>query len=120
MSSFTAPLVLTPCPATGWVTTRPFAYEIGKLGSGLVIEVPAGTFTDLGTIPRILWPVLPPHDPTCAAAFVLHDVLCRDREFSRLMADCVFYEAMRVLGVPRWRAATMFFGARVWALLKRR
>lgn len=112
MSSFTAPLRLSPDGAA-WRTSREFSYEIGRKDSGLLITVLAGTRTDLGSIPRLLWPLLPPHDPKASAAFVLHDVLCRDPEFSMFMADVIFLEAMRVLKVKRWRCYLMFLGVRL-------
>lgn len=112
MSSFTEPLALEPS-GSSWRTTRAFSYEIGREGSGLAIHVAVGTLTDLGTIPRLLWPLLPPHEPALAAAFVLHDRLCAWAGFSRRTAAAVFLEALLVLGAPRWRAWTMFAG--VWA-----
>lgn len=119
MSSFTEPLHLTPMPANGtWRTTRDFSYEIGKLGSGLVIVVLEGTETDLGTVPYFAAWLVKPHDPTAAAAYVLHDMLCRDRSFSRLIADAVLLESLVVLGVPKWRATIVFAAVRLWARLK--
>lgn len=118
MSSFTEPLALEPA-GTLWRTTRPFAFEIGKKGSGLTVTVPEATLTDLGSIPRLLWPILPPHEPSRAAAFVLHDALLQDREFDRRIADCLLLHALTVLGVnwlPRW---AMFLGVRLYALTRR-
>lgn len=118
MSSFTEPLYLTPsADGATWVTTRGFSYEIGRLGSDLLIPVPAGTVTDLGTIPWWCGWLASPADPKMAAAFVLHDMLCRDLAFSRTMADVILYEALRVLGVGRTRAALMFLGVRLYAQL---
>lgn len=116
MSSFTEPLQLL-CVNGSWQTARPLHYEIGLKGSGLLITVPQGYTTDLGTIPRILWMVLPPQDPTCAAAYVLHDYLCTWPEFNRLTADSLFLEALQVLEVPCWKRTVLYYGVRLFARL---
>src|SRR5678810_817023 len=43
---------------------------------GWLIEVPAGFCTDFASIPRIVWPVIPPRGRFNRAAFV-HDLLYR-------------------------------------------
>lgn len=118
---FTAPLVLTPDPANGgYRTAAAFAYEIGFKSSGLIVTVPADFPTDLATVPRSLWWLFPPHDPRYAAAAVLHDYLYRWRSetgeaFDRATADGIFLEAMLILGVPRWKALTMFVAVRLYS-----
>lgn len=101
-----------------WQTTRPMTYEIGYKGSGLVIEVPAGFETDLASIPRVLWPLMPPHDPGYAAASVLHDHLLRIEQVHAVVADAILYEAMTVLGVARWRRLTIYLPVRCWQIVR--
>jgi hypothetical protein len=123
MSSFTDPLFLMPRwdhDQRTWVTHRDFAYEIGSKGSGLRIVVPAGTDTDLATVPRLLWPLIPPHDPQYAAAFVLHDYLCRWHGFSRVMADAILYEALRVLGASVLTATIAYWAVAAWRIARRK
>jgi len=123
MSSFTAPLFLTPRTdhdQRTWLTSRPFSYEIGHKGSGLTITVPQGTDTDLATVPRFLWPLVPPHDPKFAAAFVLHDYLCRWHGFSRVMADAILYEALRVLGASVLSASITYWAVAAWRIVRRK
>ena len=118
MSSFTEPLQLVP-EGELWRTARAFSFEIGRKGSGLTVPVEAGTLTDLGTIPRLLWPLLPPHEPRLAAAYVLHDCLTATPDFDRRIADAIFLHALLVLGAPRWRAWVMYAGVRLKAVLTR-
>lgn len=122
MSSFTEPLNLEPSRNHAgralWRTTRPLSYEIGYKGSGLAIEVPVGFETDLGSVPRILWPLFPPHDPQIAAAYVLHDHLLRIEDFASLLADAVLYEAMTVLGVSRWKRLAIYLPVRAWQMIR--
>jgi hypothetical protein len=123
MSSFTRPLFLTPDPhpvRTYWVTSRELTYEIGMKGSGLVVTVPERTRTDLATVPRFLWPIIPPHDPGLAAAFVLHDYLCRVSGFSRVMADAILYDALRVLGASLFQSWLVYAAVSAWRIIRRK
>lgn len=113
---FTDPVRLMPAPGTGkYVLVRPLSYQVGFLGSEVVVTVPDGFMTDLASIPRILWSILPPHDPDYAGAAVLHDYLYEWKGgiFTRVVADAIFYEAMRVLGVPAWKAVFMYLAVRM-------
>lgn len=121
MSSFTDPLVLMPRydhDQRTWLTSRPFSYEIGSKGSGLVITVPEGTDTDLATVPRFMWPLVPPHDSNLAAAFVLHDYLCRWNGFNRQVSDVILYEALRVLGCSATRAWLVYLAVSAWRIIR--
>jgi hypothetical protein len=118
MSSFTEPLFLFPGEDSLWETAREFSYEIGAKGSGLRVTVPKGTETDLATMPRLLWPLVPPHDPRFAAAFVLHDHMCRLPGFSRVITDAVLYEALRVLGASIFRASAVYWAVAIFRTLK--
>jgi hypothetical protein len=123
MSSFTAPLFLMPSvdyDQRTWVTHRDFAYEIGLKGSGLTVTIPKGTKTDLASVPRVLWPLVPPHDPQFAAAFVLHDHLCQWQGFSRVMADAILYEALRVLGASVFTATITYWSVAVWRIIRQK
>lgn len=115
--------------ATWEVLEPPLVYEVGELGSGQLIVVPAGFATDLASIP---WPargLLPPDGPWAKAA-VVHDYLYRTQGwvdvdgafqwlYDREDADKVFREAMEVVGVPPLKRdiiyrAVRWFGGRGW------
>lgn len=137
MSSFTSPLHVKDLGRTDrrgratFEVTEPFTFEIGAVGSGLAITVPAGYVTNYASVPRAFLWVLPVNGRHGKAA-VVHDYLCNERffqdkegkqfesGFSRWMADCVFYEAMTVLGVPWWRRKLAWLGVRLYANLARR
>lgn len=114
--SFTDPLELDIIDGS-WATSRPLRYDIGFKGSDWTIEVPTGFKTDLATVPRPLWSILPRDDPRYAPAAVLHDYLCTRTGFSRFLADAIFLEAMTVLGVGRIRRFIMYAGVRIYAIL---
>jgi hypothetical protein len=77
------------------------------------ITVRADFETDLASVPRLFWPLVPPFGRYTAAA-VLHDYLYQAHEGTRLHADLVFLEAMRELRVKPWRREVMFHACRAF------
>jgi len=110
MSAFTGPLTITHLDTDWreWRIEQPLIYEVGELGSGRVIEVPAGFITDGASIPRILWALLPTWGRYSRAA-VIHDYLGtrlvegRPHAYGQTqkVIDGVFLEAMGVCG-EKW------------------
>lgn len=76
------------------------------------ITVPVGFKTDLASIPRIMWNILPPFGKYDAAA-VVHDYLYQYNGVSRKQADDVLCEAMQILGVSRVTRLVIYSGVRV-------
>lgn len=109
---FNEPVRLTITVQGAFMTLEAFEYAIGDKGMPLVIRVPSGFCTDLASIPRMFWSILPPHGLYSKAAIV-HDYLYVTGHASRLVADAVFYEAMRALGVGWFRANIMFMAVRI-------
>ena len=107
MSSFTTPADLRMLDDYRWQLLAPFEYHVGSYPSGTVISVPAGTVTDLATIPRLLWALFPPHGRYAKAAIV-HDYLYANAIGSKAYADRIFLEAMEVLGVSRFTRMVMY------------
>jgi Protein of unknown function (DUF1353) len=75
------------------------------------IRVPATFVTDLGSVPRWLWSLVPPIGPA-DAGYVLHDWLYQAGGVTRGEADGVLYEAMRAAGVSAGLAWTVYGGVR--------
>jgi hypothetical protein len=114
MSSFTKALVVSPLEnGRNWRLVEPFVYEIGSLGSGDEISVPAGFETDFTSVPRPLWWLIPPWGRYGKAA-ILHDWLYVSKPCDREKADRVFLEAMTVLAVPRWKRTAMYWAVRLF------
>lgn len=127
MSSFTSDLEVQILDSTreGRVTARllvGFGYEVGGVGSGEVIEVPAGFVTDFASVPEPFWSLEPPLGDAAKAA-VVHDLLYATRglagRYTRARCDGIFREAMGVLNVPWWKrnllwAAVRLGGAGGW------
>lgn len=95
-----------------WAVERAIAYRAGS--SEDLITVPPGFVTDLASIPRWAWTLLPPDGPWVKAA-VIHDFLyrthgtgvwkghpsgiARPQPYSRAEADGILREAMADRGV---------------------
>lgn len=118
MSSFTEPLTVTKINSRLWKIEREFIYFIGKEDSDEFVVVPIGFTTDFASVPRLFWTILPP-DGTYTQAAVLHDYLYHTQQYSRKRSDEIFYEAMGILKVPRWKKWIMYkcvrlFGGKGW------
>lgn len=110
MSSFTERPILTPLNCgKRWVVRREFSYEIGHLGSGDKIVISPGFVTDLASIPKFLWSILPPFGKYLSSA-IIHDYLYFSHERTRKESDDIFKEGMIVLGVEEWKA-NLFYSA---------
>lgn len=91
-----------------------FTYEVGGLGSGLLIHVPVGFETDFASVPRFLWNLVPPWGPHGKAA-VLHDFLYRKESgFSKIVGDAIFCEALEVMGASWWLRTAMYVVVRLF------
>ena len=93
-------------------TTRPVAWELGRLGSGLVYEVPAGTPFDV-SVPRGLAWAFDPHDPRYLKAACLHDAMLA-QGWARPTAAAAFAEALAASGVGPARRLAMFLATALW------
>lgn len=107
--AFTTPLVLEHDGGCHWVLWLTLRYQ-SPLGD--VFEVPKGFATDLASIPRILWPLMPPCGPWARAA-VLHDFVYREGPLSRLDCDRLFRTALADSGVPWFTRSLMYRAVRL-------
>jgi len=124
MSSFTDLPIVSPLHnGKEWALRKNFIYEIGFLGSGDKIIVPDGFITDFASVPRIFWSILPSIGKYSSAS-ILHDYLYFSKIKSRKESDKIFYEAMLVSGVKKWKAKIIhkivrIFGAKPYKKSKR-
>jgi hypothetical protein len=99
--------------------TAPFRYH-HRIGT---IIVPAGFLTDGASIPRLFWGILSPFGSYFSAALI-HDYLYHPDsqwQIDRAMADLVFLDAMRDVGVGWLTRQTIHKAVRLggWARYKR-
>ena len=80
----------------------PLVYEVDFLGSGWIIDAPAGFISDGPSVPHLFARFLPVG--RMARSSVVHDRMRADRRRSKWLGDYVFFEAMGVEGVAlHWR-----------------
>lgn len=114
MSSFTDPPIISPLPdGRNWLLVKDFVYEIGSLGSGDKIVVPASFKTDLASIPRLFWSFWPPTGRYSSAS-ILHDYLYFSHERTKEESDDIFYEAMLILNVKKWKAKIFYNAVKIF------
>lgn len=137
MSSFTSDLILRALPdGRRFALVQEFDYEVGALGSGRVIRVPAGFVTDFASIPQVFWNILPPwgvygkpcvlHDYMYQGGFISEPPVNRNlanparpiwfvqhTDPTREQADNILREAMQALGVGWWTRQIIFRGVRM-------
>lgn len=75
MSSFTGPLSIQfqDEPERSAKLLEDLIWEVDELGSGKFIVVPKGFLSDGGTIPWVIWWLLPPWGDRATRAYILHD-----------------------------------------------
>ncbi|EDV2652081.1 DUF1353 domain-containing protein [Salmonella enterica subsp. diarizonae] len=112
MSKFTTPAILEMLGHYNWRVYEPFEFYLSDDSSD-VISVPAGFVTDLATVPRIFWILLPP-DGKYAKAAIIHDYLYDNALRTKYEADRIFLDGMKVLGVPRWKRTIMYLAVRLF------
>lgn len=125
LSAFTGPLTITQLDTDWklWRLEQTLRYEVGSLGSGNIINVPAGFETDGASVPRLLWWLLPTWGSYSRAAAV-HDFIITFVEEGRplpnapdrLTCDRIFWEATRVCGTPFILRALLYAGVRIRSL----
>ena len=125
MSAFTGPLTVTQLDEDWklWRLEQALRYEIGSLGSGRVIDVPAGFETDGASVPRLLWWLLPTWGSYSRAAAV-HDFIIGlvkagepiDDAPDRLTCDRIFWEATGVCRTPLSLRLLLYVGVRIRSL----
>lgn len=97
-------------------TYRCWAGDDSGGGTSFSVAVPGGFVSDLTSVPRVLWPLLPP-DGEYQEAAVLHDYLY-SLDVPQWWCDAVFRHVMQFTGVPMWKRVLLFWGVRIggrWA-----
>ena len=111
---FTKPFELLPL-ADGRNFRLGHSFGFWSLKVGWV-TAPEHFKTDLASIPRLFWNILPPFGKYSAAA-VIHDFLYRTHAQPRAVADAVLLEAMEACKVSAWQRNVIYYAVRLfgWA-----
>jgi len=120
MSSFTKHPPLRPLDnGIEWEVMEDFEYHVGAEDSNEIIKIPKGFVTDGASIPRLCWSFIGGPWGKYGYAAILHDYLCVTKPFPQSKSDYIFYEAMGVLGVPKWKRLIMYWAVRIFQTIKK-
>ena len=97
-----------------WFLTAPIGWRPNPGQEKLLgaFEIPTGFVTDLASIPRAFWQVLP-RDGEYAYAAIIHDYLYWTHICDRSTADEILRSTMVDFGVPSWQVTAVYDGVRV-------
>ncbi|HGJ5067315.1 TPA: DUF1353 domain-containing protein [Salmonella enterica subsp. enterica serovar Muenchen] len=112
MSRSTTPAIFEILAQYNWRVHEPFAFYLSDDNSD-EIEVLTGFVTNLATVPRIFWILLPP-DGKYAKAAIIHDYLYDNALRTKQEADRIFLDGITVLGVPKWKRTVMYWAVRLF------
>lgn len=95
-----------------WQLTRPLFYVTADNRS---VVVPVGYRTDLASVPRPVWWLIPRDDEFARRPSVIHDFIYTHgtAKFTKAEADQVFYDALLEEGMPKPLAWLMFAAVRI-------
>jgi len=111
MNRFTERVKLSPLrDGKRWEVLENFGYYIGNNDQEMII-VPRGFITDLASVPRVFHSFIPPWGKYGQAA-ILHDYLYETKKYPKKIADKIFYDAMGVLRVPKWKRTIMYLAVK--------
>ena len=102
-------LILTPKGFKTWELVEDFKVETSKG----VVTVPKGFVTDLASVPRFLWWIIPPFGRYTQAG-VVHDWLTWSQFFTRKETDTIFSELMIKYGTYKYKAKLMYRAVRTF------
>jgi hypothetical protein len=110
-AKFLTHLLLTPmADGRHWRVESPFGYVTAW---GWHFTVPSQFQTDLASIPRMFWNILPPFGKYTEAA-VLHDWLYRTHLVPRPDADEILLEAMKLCKTELWERVVIYCAVRAF------
>ena len=110
--TFGEPAILSQFNDEIYYLRAPLKWWPEDVNSGLPsVTVPAGFVTDLASIPREFWSLLP-RDARYMPAAIVHDYLYWQQEVTKDSADAVFKMAMQDLNVRSLTVAVIYAGVR--------
>jgi len=112
-NSFLTPLVVEVMPSgKTFKVAREFTYA-WKRGT-IPFHVPVGFATDFASIPRFARLIIPKLGKYTKAS-VIHDYIYQTPQImqTRKIADLIFLDGMKDLGVVKWKRTLMYWAVRV-------
>ena len=91
--------------------------DLNLCWNGMALTIPAGFHSDGASVPEILWnTVSPAIDPRTLRGSLAHDYIYRVQpaNWTRKMADEMFYDLIREDGLSWYRAQKAYWGVRIF------
>lgn len=106
----------------GTVCIRPFkdyrfltCSELNFYFNEKTLVVPEGFETDLASIPRIFWSIVPPYNTSLIAPAIVHDWLySRKTDINRFDCDNIFYELLVKNHMSKFLAGILYYCVRAF------
>lgn len=92
-----------------FILSKMLTYDSGVLK----IDVPVGFKTDFGSVPKLLWGLIPPIGPALLG-YVVHDYLYATAWLSRRQSDAVLLEIAGVSGMSWLRRSAVYSALRIF------
>lgn len=105
-SGFLSSLIVSPSGDNKWILRDSLIFNYVNGGVTSTITVPSGFVSDLASIPKVLRPVLNRNGKSRSPS-VLHDYLYSTAKYSRKESDCIYYKALRSVGMS-WVVANVY------------
>lgn len=95
-----------------WTLALPLIY---RAQDGRLVNVPAGYRSDLASVPRIAWRIVPRDHKAARRPAVVHDYIYTDltHRFTKAEADKIFHQALLEEGMNRALAWLMWCAVRI-------
>lgn len=78
------------------------------------ITIPQGFITDLASVPRIVWWLIPPYG-TYTINAIIHDYVYKHKLLPRRQADTVFLQDFDPkFPIPKWEKFSLYWGVRIF------
>ena len=93
-----------------WIIQEPLAYS-GEVD----INVPIGFETDLASVPRIFWGIIPHSDKHIVEGSIIHDFMYSGHTLvkSRSQADRILRACCKEMKAPPWYYWAVWIGVRI-------
>jgi len=114
MNRFKTDLLVRHLNSKDRVVLSPFEFESDRVGT--TITVPAGFVTDFGSVPRLPVVYLTAGGIGDEAA-TIHDYLYQTHLVKRRIADKIFLDALKVMGVRFTKRWTMYLAVRLGGIV---
>lgn len=97
-----------------WILTQPHRFKFYYQGDlRYEITVPSGFDFDFASVPLLFQGLFPKVGTKTDVAALLHDWLYATQIYDRRLADRLFYYAMLNIGVPKFKAWSMYQAVRL-------